>query len=96
MHEADKAHVAFEAGGLMKLIDEEEALCNEAISKRDVNLLLALFEGKQILNVLYKMAGAASPLGMLKAATKHINPGEFPHLQDFRAKLAVLLSAGNS
>ncbi|PQV48570.1 uncharacterized protein DUF4435 [Paraburkholderia sp. BL21I4N1] len=90
--EADKAHTAFNAGGLDTIISEEETRCVAAISSRDVDGILTLFEGKRALASLSKLAGCPSPQTMLRAAIKHLAVDNFAHLSSLKRSLLSLLA----
>ncbi len=77
----------FDNNKLLEVIAEEESTCNRAIEDRNIDSLLTLFEGKEMLHSLCKMAGCEMPNGMINALAKHIELSSFPHLVSLRAKL---------
>lgn len=90
--EASKAHRIFDTVALDALISGEESRCIGAITTRDPTSLLQLFEGKQALAELAKLAGCPKPLSVLNAAKKHLAIDNFPHLVRLREQLRPLIS----
>ncbi len=69
IEDAEKAGVGFEP--FNRAFIKELSVCDSAIQKRDVDELLRIFPGKQLLSRLAKIAGCSSPAQMLNAVRKH-------------------------
>jgi energy-coupling factor transporter ATP-binding protein EcfA2 len=89
--EAAKAISTFDEGAIQRAISEHELACRKAISDRNVEELLVIFEGKRLLSRLCKIAGCPSPLGLLNAAKKHLAVDDVPGLARFRDRLKATL-----
>lgn len=88
--EASKAISTFDGQAIDQAISEHESVCKAAIAERDIEKILAIFEGKRLLSKLCNKAGCPTPLGMLNAVKKHLTIADVPRLQDFRNRLVTI------
>jgi ABC-type cobalamin/Fe3+-siderophores transport system ATPase subunit len=75
------------ADAIRSLIDAEVRKIDAASQKEDVDALLRLIPGKQLLAGLAKSIGLRSSMEVLHAARKHLRPESFPALADLRDRL---------
>jgi len=72
--EAAKASASIGSGSATTIFDEELASCQEAVAQRDVEKLLRLCPGKELLYRLAPMAGCKDPASFARAVYKHLSP----------------------
>jgi hypothetical protein len=67
-----------------KTLEEEYSNCKDALERGDVEKMLALFPGKELLEQLARYAGFNSPSRMLSAMTANLSPAAYPQLVEIR------------
>ena len=91
--EKEKAISKFDEGAVDAIFQFEFKNCRSLIDAADVDAVLRIFEGKQLLKSLYPFASCPSPLGVAKGASKHLrNLDDYPHLANLRTSLRTILS----
>ena len=65
-------------------VDEEYALCFKAVEDRNIEQILALFPGKELLSKLGIMIGFASTNSLREAAKTNLNLEDWPQLQTLK------------
>jgi hypothetical protein len=77
---------------VVEIFDTEHARCEAAVNTKDVDAMLALFPGKELLRPLAHYAGFSDTTRLLTSVTENLTPDEFAPLVEIRdaarAKLA--------
>lgn len=89
--EAGKASEHVGAEATLRIFDEEVAACREAMRARDVEKMLSLVPGKEMLAKLAPRAGCKDSSALARGVYKHIDPTEVPPLARLREQLVTAL-----
>ncbi|MDJ1480262.1 ATP-binding cassette domain-containing protein [Cytophagaceae bacterium YF14B1] len=65
---------------LEQTVTNEYNQCLSAIDKQDIDLILKLFEGKELLTQIKQLAGCSTPELYIQQVFKHFKPEDFPTL----------------
>jgi len=82
----------YEGSSVEALVRREFAKCNDAITTRNVDSILRLFEGKELLKNLLRYPGCDSHMSLLSATVKHALIADFPHLKQLSDSLNALFN----
>jgi hypothetical protein len=88
MREAVRAQKKLAPTEVEKLYREELNRCTRALESGEADLILHYVPGKELLEQLARKIGCRNGRELLSAATKHIDPGDFPGLARLKQKLS--------
>lgn len=86
--ERDKAITKYDEGATTTVVTEELERCKAVVGTRNIDDVLQIFEGKELLAQLHKLAACSRPEAVARAAKKHLNIDEFPRLANLRDQLS--------
>lgn len=92
---ADKLRTAgdhFNPDAVSEIYDNELSICEKTLADGNIDEILKLASGKELLKKLSKKAGCGSPEDFVRAARKHLKIEDFPNLKSLRTELQNRLS----
>lgn len=76
---------------VISIFSQELTRCQKAVADKDVNEVLTLAPGKELLELLAKHVGCANAAMVARAAIKHIDISRYSHLDALRTKILAAL-----
>jgi len=93
--EASKAHEKLSADQIEKSFNFEHDRAFSAVTAKNLELILRIFPGKELLEILSKKLGFKNSRQLLVAATKHLDPSVFPEFSSLRKRILSALGEHN-
>jgi ABC-type lipoprotein export system ATPase subunit len=90
--EAEKAYRYIGAEATLKIFDEELQRCQQALSDKDIDRVLQLAEGKELLARLARRAGCKDTAALARAAYKHLDVNNFEKLRSLMRRVQNTLA----
>lgn len=92
-NEKEKADSKFDEAAVEAIFQSEFENCRSLIDAADVDEMLRVFEGKQLLTLLKHYAACPSPQAVARGAYKHLkNFDDYPRIASLRNTLRTILS----
>jgi hypothetical protein len=76
---------------VISIFDQELKRCQKAVDNKDINEVLKLAPGKELLELLAKYVGCADAAMVARAGIKHLDISRYPHLDALRTKILAAL-----
>ena len=89
--ESQKAQETIGETQTLEILNEELDKCKAAYASKDINQILLLIPGKELLNKLAPKAGCRSDRNLANAVKKHININNYPKLLNLKEQIEKLL-----
>ena len=91
--EKDKAVSNFDEATVVAIFQSELENCKSLVDTANIDEVLRVFEGKQMLRKLYGYASCPNPEAVARGASRHLNDlNSYPHLANLRKILRTTLS----
>lgn len=87
LKEGEKIKPLYDAGEVANVVNKELKRCRKVITECDIDGILRIFEGKELLKTLHTLASCPDPESVIRAATKHLNIGDFANIKQLRDDL---------
>lgn len=96
VEEKNKATSKFDEKEVETVFEAELNRCQALVDSKDVDGMLLVFEGKEMLGQLHKFAACPNPEAVARAAGHLLNMNDYPHLVRLRDTLSSTFSHNDS
>lgn len=93
--EADKVEGRIGEQKVARMFKEELIKINKALDEQDLDKILKLFPGKELLNSIIGYTGCSKPSEVVRTASKHLEISDYKRLNSLRTKLDQLFNDGS-
>lgn len=89
--ELDKTGAIFDISRIDQIFEEEKQRCVSAVTSDNIDLLLTMAPGKELLDKLAPSVGCKNALAVVRAAKKHLDFNAYPKLLSLSQTLTTRL-----